>query len=155
MARGHEVVAASRGAQGRAWPVGAVPRALDITDPATFGDAFEGVDAVVPVFVHVSSIAVYGLTREGPIPEDTPRIPETDPIAYNAAKSAAEGVIERARGETLHPWPGSPGEREQHEDRRSIDRVSRARQPLPTPTLDSPEAGAPAAGGDGRSGARV
>lgn len=134
VARGHEVVAASRGAEGRVWPAGATPKALDITDPATFGRAFDGVEAVVhaaalvsdwgpredffrhsatgtenvlraaqtagvPVFVHVSSIAVYGLTREGPIPEHTPRTPETDPIAYNAAKSAAEGVIERARAE--------------------------------------------------------
>ena len=55
--------------------------------------------AGVPVFVHVSSIAVYGLAHSGPVSEDFPRVPREDPIAYNAAKSAAEGVIEAARAE--------------------------------------------------------
>lgn len=132
--RGHAVIAASRSAEARSWPTGVQAKRLDITDPGSFGGAFDRVDAVVhaaalvgdwgpredffrhcedgtrhvvqaaraagvPVFVHVSSVAVYGLAKSGPIPEDTARVPSTDRIAYNAAKSAAEGVIEDARAE--------------------------------------------------------
>jgi nucleoside-diphosphate-sugar epimerase len=47
--QGHEVVAASRSAEQKAdrFGAGVTPRSLDITDPGSFGDAFEGVDAVV------------------------------------------------------------------------------------------------------------
>jgi nucleoside-diphosphate-sugar epimerase len=132
--KGHSVVATSRSATRATFPPGVVARDLDITDPGTFGDAFNGVDAVVhtaalvgdwgkredffkfdeggtrnvlaaaraakvPIFVHTSSIAVYGMARSGPLPEETPRIPTTAPAAYNAAKSAAEGAVEQARAE--------------------------------------------------------
>lgn len=132
--QGHAVVAASRSAASASFPAGVTPRALDITDPASFGDVFSGLDAVVhaaakvgdwgtredffaadeggtrnvlsaaraenvPVFIHVSSVAVYGLDHQGPVAEGTPRVPRTDPFNYNAAKSAAEDLIDAARAE--------------------------------------------------------
>lgn len=150
--QGHAVVAASRSATNASFPSRVTPRALDVTDPGTFGDAFVGLDAVVhaaamvgdwgareaffatdeggtrnvlvaartqniPVFIHVSSVAVYGLAHQGAVTEDTPRVPRTDPSAYTAAKSAAEDVVDELRAQgypvtVVRPanvyGPGSP-----------------------------------------------